>query len=323
MYVYETSRSSDQPRQITLLFGYGLIGSAVGRSLACHDQQTIQSRRLQWSDPDLLEQDLESVATELQRRERHEGLPELERLSIVWTAGGCGFQSTTEETERELISFERVLNALPRLVENLAADHAVFHLVSSAGALFEGQRHVTNISQPAPHRPYGHLKWAQEQRLARLPAGWRTAVHRVATAYGLITPHHRAGLITTLVRNALHHRTTQIYGRPTTLRDFVCVDDIGAYLTAWLTSSSVADLPSEAVLATARPAAIYEIQHLVSAAVQQPVPLQYIPSRGNDQDITFLPAALPTKRWAPTNLQANILRIATRYRESMRYASTT
>ena len=154
--------------QLIALFGAGLIGSAVARAIMQEGMRSAITLPFSWKDADRREADLASLREmmfgTMTRSVRH--------IEVVWTAGRAGFAAAWADFEEELAAFESVYSAsacccaIPAQV----ARHR-FHMMSSAGGLFEGQRFVEKQTVPAPRRPYGHLKLEQELRANRLSAG--------------------------------------------------------------------------------------------------------------------------------------------------------
>jgi UDP-glucose 4-epimerase len=188
------------------------------------------------------------------------------------------------------------------------------HLVSSAGGLFEGRTACTGADRPVPLRPYGEGKLAQEAALAGLPAeiGWR--IYRPSSIYGHVAGG-RAGLIPTLMINAMQGRTSRVFGGLSTLRDYVLADDVGRHIAGRVLADKAAAQPVE-VLALARPATIFEIIRLVERAVGRGLNLQIDPHPSNARDISFLPAACPAD-WQPTPLSSGVRLVAQTLRTAL------
>ena len=62
-------------------------------------------------------------------------------------------------------------------------------------------------------------------------------VYRVSSVYGIIDTRYRMGLIPTLLRDGLRRQVSTIAGSPSTLRDFVWLEDVGRYIALDILSS--------------------------------------------------------------------------------------
>jgi UDP-glucose 4-epimerase len=281
------------------IFGVGLIGSSVAEAV-CRSLNGARrvSLPVDWSALGSLRSDLSRV-----ERALRDVLKSGRDLAVLWSAGRAGFASAKDDSEAELTSFREVLGLVERCAAHAPDSLVSFHLVSSAGALFEGQRHVHAGSTPTPRRPYGELKLAQEQLLGT-SALKRRRIYRVSSVYGYVRPDVRAGLITTLVRDALRRRVTRITGRMYTLRDFVFAPDLSAYIAAQMRDP--AERGAEVrILASARPTSLAEVHHRIEEVFRRKVHVSYSIEPDNAEDITFAPTVLP-EGWLPSDVRSNI-----------------
>lgn len=288
------------------LFGLGLIGGAVDRALRLRFQAEGRDFPYDWHDAGLRQQ---------QRLAIHAGLPATGRLAMVWTGGQSGFGSTDADMAQET----GIVAELIAMAETLRRDRPVdFHLMSSAGGLFESQTHCSEHSIPHPLRPYGTGKLMQEQALAQAGALSRRHIYRPSSVYG-VTRSKRVGLVTALISNAMQGKTTRIFGNPNTLRDYVLADDIGHYLARRIVAPGM-DGPDPDVLtfllASGRSASVFEVIERIRERVERPLLLQFDPHPSNVRDMSFLPSALPAD-WQATPLASGISRIVTHLRSGL------
>ena len=167
-----TSRGHDGPRpshRAVLLFGAGMIGSAIASQLQKSVALDSTFMPLEWHRTDIFADQLRAIEARLAEflREDAPALVRERRLHFVWSAGRAGFDSLEEQISDEFKRYQNVLRTIERIVNRYSDRPSTMVLLSSAGGLFEGQRGVTIDSRPAPSRPYGHLKLAQEQLLLR------------------------------------------------------------------------------------------------------------------------------------------------------------
>lgn len=276
---------------LALLFGVGLIGGRIASALGRRGWRA-EELASPWDRADAFRRHLATVER-LAAPQRPRG------LHLIWSAGVAGFGSTRAQARREEQRFGQVLS-LSRRLQAARLDPVVFHLISSAGGLFEGQRHVGLASRPCPRRPYGRLKLRQEELLAAVEGPFRRRVYRLSSAYGPAGPRGRLGLITTLLHDIRAGRTTSLFGQLTTLRDFVWTEDVAAHVAA-ACEGPRADESRTEILASGKPTTIHEILHLVTKVSGRPPAVRFETLRDNSSDITFSPSALPAG-WSPTDL---------------------
>jgi UDP-glucose 4-epimerase len=235
------------------------------------------------------------------------------RIDVVWAAGAAGFGANDSEIALEVAAFEEVL-AISRAIYCLrpTARH-VFHLISSAGGLFEGQRFVTSRTSPAPIRPYGRGKLRQEALLEALEFKIERAVYRLSSVYGQGRAGTRAGLITALLANVVNQRVSDIFGEPSTVRDYVFSEDIGRFIADRIVKMGM--VSGMFYLASGKPTSVYEVIHIVKAVTGKSPYLKFDPKPFNTQHITFAPNVLPDG-WHPTDLKTGVQKTSARVRLS-------
>jgi UDP-glucose 4-epimerase len=190
------------------LWGSGLIGSAVASGLRARLPCNGEIYPVNWCDRVDQTRQLEVIERRITEVVR---IIEAKRLAFCWCAGRVGFAATEDETQPELDSFRRVLAMFERWTQRHPELSASFHMVSSAGGLFERQRLVTADSEPAPHRPYGWLKWRQEQSLQSVSSPFLKFIYRPTSVYGPFGHNQRRGLVATLIANGLRQHLPAFY----------------------------------------------------------------------------------------------------------------
>jgi nucleoside-diphosphate-sugar epimerase len=289
--------SDGGPGTAIAIFGAGLLGFSIFESLQMRERRPARELPLHWLTPGMRPSELRTIEEDLRRL-----LQTGARLSVLWAAGRAGFLSGDEEIAAELQSFAEVL----AMSERLACEYprVSFHLVSSAGGLFEGQRHVTLQSQPRPRRPYGHLKLRQEELLRAATSLHTRRIYRVTTAYGYARPRFRAGLVTTLILHGILRTVTPMTGMMDTLRDFVFAGDVASFIAERM-AEDADDGVEIAFLARCRPCSLLEVQRLVEQTLARKLHVSYSAIAENAEDITFSPDTAPP-RWRPSDIRANI-----------------
>jgi nucleoside-diphosphate-sugar epimerase len=289
--------------QVIALFGAGLIGSAVARAIMQEGTRSAIILPFSWKDADQRQTDLaflsETILGIMRGSVRH--------VEVVWTAGRAGFAAGWAEVEEELAAFESVNRLCAQLCDAFPAARHRFHMMSSAGGLFEGQRFVGKQAVPAPRRPYGHLKLEQEQRANRLSTGIIPFIYRPSSVYGLGIFGGRSGLIPTLIQNAKQYSPSRIVGRLDTIRDYVLVNDIGKFVTQCI--NKTAERPESFLLASGRPTAMCEVLDIVGKVIGQPLYLKMDTTPSNASHFSYRKSALPNN-WFPTDLETGIKQVA-------------
>ncbi len=300
MLLLATANSSSASQHVIAIFGVGLIGGAVKSALHLSADLAEESLPFTWSNPSQQATELDHLSKVLASRHAN-----LQRISVLWSAGKGGFASSTDELEVEFQSFVNVLN----FAENLSLSHPQalidFHLVSSAGGLFEGKSLVNRDTEPAPLRPYGTLKFRQENALHASNARLIKSVYRPSSVYGFAHEGKRAGLISVILQSGIQHRVLSLVGNQNTLRDFVFSRDIGQFIAV-----QILDLPesNEAIchtLASGRPTSIHEIQEIAERVLRRKVYFVFSDANRNAADITYSQHLLPM-HWAPIDIATGI-----------------
>jgi len=293
---------------VVLLFGSGLVGGAVTGALQrLAAGATIE--RLNWVWPEPSSEQVTAAESAV-----HAAIairPDT-RLAVIWAAGLSGFGTSMPEMDTENEALGSVRALARRVAGDLSPARRSFVHVSSAGGLFEGQVACGLASVPAPLRPYGHGKLAQENAVEGDPDLGHRLIVRPSSVYGYATGGRR-GLVPALVAAAIQCRDASIFGALTTQRDFVFAPDIGRYIAARVLApwpKMPAKLPETVLLASGRPASVFEVIQLVEGYVGKALQLRIDPRPENGRDNTFLPSALP-KGFQPTRLQEGIALTAT------------
>ncbi|RCW81070.1 NAD-dependent epimerase/dehydratase family protein [Paracoccus lutimaris] len=296
-------RVGGQAELIVLLFGLGLIGGAVDRALRLRFQAEARDFPYDWQDASL---------QQAQRAAIRAALPAKTRVAMVWTGGQSGFGSSDADMGQETATIAELI----AMAEDLRHERPVdFHMMSSAGGLFESQTHCSEHSLPLPLRPYGTGKLMQEARLEQAASLDRRHVYRPSSVYG-VTRSKRVGLVTALISNAMQGKTTRIFGNPNTLRDYVLSDDIGHYMARRIVDPDPAPRAATFLLASGRSASVFEVIERIRERIERPLLLQFDPHPSNVRDMSFLPSALPPD-WQPTSLASGISRIITFLRSGL------
>ncbi len=280
------------------LFGSGRVGSAVLEALEAPGDLLPAVLPFTWSKPGGLAAEGREVVARAARAAAPGG-----RAAVVWCAGACGFSATEEATRAEMAAFLEVLG-LARALASRGDVEVDFHLLSSAGGIFEGRTDVGPGDPPGPRRPYGRLKLEQEVRAAA-EGGLRARIYRVASVYGPLRPGYRMGLVCTLVANTAADRVTPIFGDLETRRDYVLSRDVGEAVARGVREGGGARAPRTLLLASGRATTIREAVEVVGRVLGRAPRVEVAPSGENSSPISFSPRALP-EGFRPVDLESGV-----------------
>jgi len=288
-------------KSYVLVFGLGLIGSATSRALQYFGYGMQRTISINWHDREALKSIFEQIKTECFGNSLS-----LDKLAVVWAAGDSAFHSSVEETNRELEIYLYAVTMLKRLVDEIKPNEFEFHLLSSAGGLFEGQQVVNMDSVPTPVRPYGELKAAQELALMKSFGSEDLFFHRPSSVYGPMATQSRKGLINNLIRNGQANRTTVLDAQVMALRDYVFSQDVGNYIARLIRGRSKIEAKRrEYFLVSARSSSIFEVVRKVEFNFKIKLRIRFDPNFGNNSKITFSDKVLPPM-WNPVPLDVGL-----------------
>ncbi len=299
--------------KVVLIFGAGLIGSAIRSSFAL--TQTIDEHTFpfSWNKKESQLSELEKISDYIFDLSEKPSQSEIE-LHIIWSAGQGGFSASENQLSEEWISFERIVTYSNKLSSSHYIDSTHFHLFSSAGGLFEGQRCVDSTTQPKPSRPYGIAKLAQEKYLSEQSTSSSIWIYRSSSVYGYSHSSNRTGLITALIGNALKGSQTQIFGRPDTLRDYVFSEDIGRFIANRISGDLCG--PKTMILSSCKATSIHELLSITKQAIGKELYICYITDGDNTKHNTYTSDSKP-RSFQPTNLECSIRTIVMSMKHSI------
>lgn len=281
-------------RRAAALFGTGLVGQEICAQMTSHPGVTATKIAYDWLDEEKRRQQLRHLKQKLTTLA-------VESVDLIWAAGRSGFGSSVEELREETSLVEEILNFSSELP--LSVD---WHLFSSAGGLFEGQVLVDLGTKPAPRRPYGDGKIAQEQLLLQQLENatniTSASIYRPSSIIGF-SSKGRWNLVSALISNALRGRETAISGSPHTLRDFISASDIGRFVAKRLLAPKTSGA-AIFLLASGRPTSIATVIQVVDRLTPHPLFVRFDSRPLNALPMSFRPSSIPS------NLQLTNLELA-------------
>jgi UDP-glucose 4-epimerase len=285
---------------VVALFGSGLVGGAIRDALRLDGLAILADIAVPWADARQRALSLARAAA------THLALAGGHPLAVIWAAGRTGFNSGEAEAAAEREAFTGICEWVRDIAQQRRTASTSFHVVSSAGGLFEGQRFVDAQTLPRPLRPYGALKLEQEQIARRICDGLPVAVYRPSSVYGHAGPKGRSGLVTTLAMNAKTGTQSRIFGSLDTVRDYVLAADIGHFIAGQALRPGQKTLTF--LLASGRPATLGEVVAMIRRLVGRPLYLKLDPVPSNAGHITYRSSALP-EHWRPTDLETGVRQV--------------
>lgn len=282
--------------QWVLVFGVGLIGETLVAELSRRGFSQATRLSFSWQPASRTwEDEADAICGWVRARvhvHAHAGTT-ASRMSfdIVWSAGQCGFASSWATLDLELCAFQAVTVLSSRLLEMLPLAVHRFHLTSSAGGLYEGQRNVGPAATPAPLRPYGQLKLEQEQQLRAVAGPVVKRIYRPSSVYGFVSLKSRLGLIATLINNGMRGHVTNIFAEALTLRDYVLVGDIATFMAQKIEiQATLTDRTY--LLASAKPTSVHEVLVLLERVLDRSLYFVFRPTQDNTASNTYSPHVL-------------------------------
>lgn len=309
---WQTPCRANSIDRVVLIFGVGLIGRSISAALINEFAPSCLYFPFSWKSDDLRDKQIDRILKHVVQLCSSAKLHR--QFDIVWSAGKAGFASSAQDFESEQQPFESVLSLARRLDSLGISSGTRFHLFSSAGGLFEGQRNVDASSEAAPMRPYGIAKIRHERLLLDLPRAVITCTYRPSSVYGYVGPSGRIGLIVAALRAILQNTTARIFAQPDTLRDYVFAADIGRFLKLKIMAPPTTS--QSYLLASGKPTSTLELMALIGRVMERRLSVRFELSADNTMSNTFRTSALP-EDWVPTALQTGISLTAMQLRNTL------
>lgn len=300
----------DKRNRIIAIYGEGLIGSSILSALTASAGLAKEVIGFSYDDGEKQPGELRRIGYRISEIAEKRPLD----LCFLWCAGKAGFSATEYDIQAELSIFRRVLHLAEHSVTLYPESKISFHLISSAGGLFEGQKYVSRDSNPVPIRPYGYLKKNQEDLLLSSSDRMVKRIYRLSSVYGYIKRGHRMGLISTLIFNGIRQQVSHIYGNPSTLRDYVWCEDLGKYIARVVLDDEGEKNCSIDHLVSGKPSSIYEIQSIIEGLLGRKIYLAFQDTNTNSSDITFSKAIFPDN-WHPIDIKTAARSIYLKWRD--------
>ncbi len=300
--------------QVALVFGVGLIGSSVVAVLRRELDGFVRHVPYSWGNGRKVEPQseaggalVESAVADLVDQSLDKPPS---RIAVIWSAGGNGFGASKADMAAELSELGKVLTLADRLFASYPTAHQSFHMLSSAGGLFEGQTNVDQASRPRPLRPYGWGKLEQEQAFGAWHTSATKICYRPSSVYGFSPGGQPKGLISALLLNGLRHKVTHFFGRSDTLRDYVAGSDVGQFVAEKVLHAEHSEGPH--VLVAARPTTLFELTAIVERILGRKIYVQFEANLDNSANNSYRPSVRP-QAWRPVDVETGSREIYAKY----------
>jgi UDP-glucose 4-epimerase len=301
---------SSRRSHIIAIFGVGLIGLPIVNWLKLRSGCYVHALPFSWNDGNRQEIECSDIAryiTEcIKGSSSYDGAFLNTKVSIVWAAGKGGFGATAEALEPELASFRCVVDMAASLREELLNSDHGFHMLSSAGGLFEGQRNVHPATVCRPIRPYAMLKERQEEYAVERIGGVSLSIYRPSSVYGYNRHGSRMGLVPTLLENGIQRRVSRVFVDMNTLRDYVLAEDVADFIGRKIVEGHWGeDEVAIFTLASGRASSVFEVKRHIERLLGRRIYVQYQPGPVELEHNTYNRTALPDG-WRAMDLETGI-----------------
>ena len=304
-----TQSESRQIKHVVLIFGLGLIGRAIQSAIRTCFIPSSEEFPFYW-DSNLIQQ---QQIIEIQKRVIELGSNQSRpvQIDIVWSAGKAGFGADKAVFQKEAQAFTLSMKLAMDITRELQHCKLRFHLLSTAGGLYEGQVLVDADSHASIHRSYGQAKLQLESNLAELPETIEQLIYRPSSVYGYGGPGARIGLVVAAIHSAVKNSLINIYAKPDTLRDYVYVEDIGRFIASNI-EKKIFD-KKVFILASGKPTSTFELTNIIERVTEKPLLVQYQLAGDNTMSNTYQSTCLPND-WEATSLETGVFLTAMKIR---------
>lgn len=299
-------------KRIVVMFGLGLIGHAIMASVSRSTDPSARRMSFAWGRRATRLDQMTDIRAEVENLiENYSGTGVA--VDVVWSAGKAGFAATRHHLDLESAAFEDVLSLSRQLSAFSTIRPLRFHLVSSAGGLFEKQRNVEPTTSPKPLQPYGEAKLEQERQAQECTEKLNCSIYRPSSVYGY-RRGGRSGLVGTLIQNAIANRTSNIFGGLSVQRDYILAGDVGRFVAQRILS--IEGAAGVFLLASGKPTTTWEIVRLIERTLRRRLSVRFQAIHENTADNTFLPSCRPTG-WTTTPLDVGVKKTLVSIKEDL------
>ncbi len=288
MRIYLLKNPEKNGRTLVLHFGLGQIGSAIFDRLYKSGHVLKQLYvPMTWKEVDLTE------FFQMLKQTMHEFAPfPIGRCLVIWSAGKTDFLSNKQDTMKEFSMFRHCLRSTSTLlIEQYGVQPDLF-LMGSAGGLHAGQQYVEDPLHLLAINEYGRQKLREEEFVREAGLFGRVSIFRISTVYTDSARHAHRGIVSTLLINGVRGATTQLYGRPGTLRDYVYAGDLARFVVDQIFHMFSA--PVVQYVVSTRPISIFQLQAIAERILRRRLYVTYQTDQRNMASVFFAPSMKPS-----------------------------
>ena len=286
MRIYLLANSDKNGHILVLHFGLGQIGTAILDRLRKSELVLKQVPvPMSWKEVDLA-----GLIQTLKKTLREFALFPINRCLIIWSAGKTDFLSTRQDTMEELSMFQHCLGSTCAMIAEQYRMQPDLFLMGSAGGLHAGQHYVEDPSTLRPVNEYGRQKLHEEEFVREAGIFQGVTIFRISTVYTDSDLHAQRGIISALLINGLRGSTTQLYGRPGTLRDYIYAGDLGRFVVAQI-FQPLSD-PTIHYVVSAMPTSIFQLQVIAERILRRKLYVTYRADGRNTASVSFAPSII-------------------------------
>ncbi|MFK5951348.1 MAG: NAD-dependent epimerase/dehydratase family protein [Methylococcales bacterium] len=288
---------------ILILGGHGFIGTHIIKEL----ENAGHSLRVFARHPAKFKYTAEWVSGDfLDAGKLSEALVDMDAVvhCISTTVPATSISDPIYDIESNLIGTVKLL----QLMQSQGVSRLIY--ISSGGTVY-GNPSSNPVSETFPLNPissYGAVKIAIEKfiEISRINDGLQSVILRPSNPYGEYQGHKGAqGLISTVLNNVIHSKTTMVYGDGAAIRDYIYVKDMAQLIHKVLSSSHTGIYN----VGSGTGYSINEIIETIESVTGMTVPTLYKDKRGFDVKKIILDCTLAEENFdwkATTSLASGI-----------------
>ena len=289
--------------RVLLVGSRGFIGTRLVTQCACNALELMTTDKVQLvetGDDFLISTDQGLLTRETM----------LQGVDVVVYLAWSG--SPAEDESKPVTALASALTPLLRWLDDISKMSAppLFIFFSTGGLIYQPDREVprTETSPLGPSSIYGLNKFYAEQVISQYSAryGFKTIICRPSNPYG---PAQRGrgkqGLIAAIFKAALSNDVLTVWGDGSAVRDYIFVDDVGAWvkraIELWMNGGIAEEGSNIFNISSGVGTSILDLIGMIEEISGQKVHTYFEPTRDFDQQYVVLDSSLARDRfdWQP------------------------
>lgn len=267
------------------IFGVGLIGGSIKDLLLRRFTCEVVFCDFCW-DPTLDQQlNFDLIIDHVQQ------IVKSHRIHFVYSAGKSGMLFEKVDSQ-EIDSFNQVVEIAKLSAYFVGRERITFHLLSSAGGLFEGQLNVDDNSVPNPLSQYGQIKLKQEKIIKDHVGLFNVVIYRPSTVYGYRS-YCRLGLVATILTRANKNLFFEVFASQDSIRDYVFINDVSDFIVNRFLQEDIIDVYKEYFLVSGKPTSMGEMLDIFNRIYKKKLYYSYKINKQNTLNMSFRKTLIP------------------------------